>query len=1102
MPNKEKDMESAIINDEDSYGTKIKSTPVPPKQIGIDTEDVFTDNLLDAADINKVDISAINAFSTISQTRDTLYEMLDTMAEDSMVNAILETYSEDATERNEKGQIVWCQSSDAYIAKYVTYLLNSMNVDKNIYKWVYSLCKYGDVYLRLYRESEFKDALLVEEEEDENKEKSQQRSLTEALNELNKKEEEKILKEDININIYHPNDKYVHYLEMVPNPAEMFELTKFGKTYAYIQANVSNSQSKNTDSMMNAVYRYSFKKQDINIYNAATFVHACLEDNTSRVPEEVDIFLPIPKNNNEKYKNLNKETKLTYSVKRGQSLLYNSYKIWRELKLLENALLLNRITKSSVIRIVGVEVGDMDKTQVGPTLARIKQLMEQKSAINTGKSFSEYTNPGPMENNIYVPIREGGKGNISIQSLGGDIDVKGLSDIDYFNNLFFGGLRVPKQYFGCLRGNTSILLLNGKKITVEEMFNNKNEFIGKGIMACNEDGSLQPTIITNIMLTKPSASFLRIHLDNGEYVDVTNDHRMMLRDGTFVFAEELEIGDSLMPYYDYIKDGRRYVLDNKSGKIKPQYRVVAESVCDIPKGYQVHHKNSIKIDDDFDNLVPLTVAEHYAEHKDMLHKANRIALTKRRERGEKMIHQGNRMINNGIIQCWLPENKELPEGFTYGMLPFTQEHKDAISRATLGKKKNRTAPGVKPTPEQNEKHKKTLAERKEMGLYDEVFKRRSETMKIAAKNKTGWHSQESYDKKMSHVPENRRNKERYVRCPVCGTIEKIKCNDDWYNEYLNKDVLWFCCSDCYKVSGGGKLARSYKLYVECNYNDELYEYTRWNLDDIRPDSFFKVETLKERLAIADLDSYVPECNHKVVDIEFIDVDEPAYDISVAADCHTFALPCGIFVHNCTDDFAGFSGGESLALISSRYAKMVKRIQNTIIQALTDAINLMLLDKGLDSYINKFELQMVSPTTTEEKDRMDTLSTRINSIRDTMDLLADIDDPVIRLKITKELLSNVINDEEIISLLEDEIDKLEIANDESGASEEADFGFDDLGGEGSLPSSSLGDFGSSDLGGDIDDLGAEDSSTTDNAPDNTLPSPADLGQDFTDNTSEF
>ena len=28
-----------------------------------------------------------------------------------------------------------------------------MNVDKNIFGWTYCLLKYGDVYLRLYRES-------------------------------------------------------------------------------------------------------------------------------------------------------------------------------------------------------------------------------------------------------------------------------------------------------------------------------------------------------------------------------------------------------------------------------------------------------------------------------------------------------------------------------------------------------------------------------------------------------------------------------------------------------------------------------------------------------------------------------------------------------------------------------------------------------------------------------------------------------------------------------------------------------------------------------------------------------------------------------------
>ena len=61
---------------------------------------------------------------------------------------------------------------------------------------------------------------------------------------------------------------------------------------------------------------------------------------------------------------------------------------------------------------------------------RIKGMIEQKSSINTGKSIQEYTNPGPMENVIYVPTHEG-KGAITTSSIGGDVEVGNLDDLDY-----------------------------------------------------------------------------------------------------------------------------------------------------------------------------------------------------------------------------------------------------------------------------------------------------------------------------------------------------------------------------------------------------------------------------------------------------------------------------------------------------------------------------------------------------------------------------------------------------------------------------------------------------------------------------------------------
>ena len=422
--------QSAFVNAENQYGKKIKSAPRQQQEIGVDLNNEFFSNIINAGLNSKLDISEINSFMQASQNRNLIYDLLDTMCEDPTIAAVLETYAEDATEYNDKGQIVWCESSDTEVANYVSYLLDTMNIDKNIYKWVHSLCKYGDLYLRLYRESDYKDDPLFKVQDDAKDNPSI----------YAEKDEKKKLNEDIKVVAYSKNDNYVHYIEMCPNPAEMFELTKFGKTHGYIKAE-SMTKAK-TDNIQIPIYQYKFNQKDIEIYDAKTFVHGCLEDNSSRIPEEVDIYLDENKLNTD-----SSTTNYNYTVKRGQSLLYNVFKIWRELMLLENSLLLNRLTKSSVTRVIGVEVGDMPKEQVGPHLQGIKNLIEQKSALNVGKSLTEYTNPGPMENNIYVPTHNG-IGALSTQQVGGDVDVKSLADVDYFKDKFWGAMRVPKQFFG------------------------------------------------------------------------------------------------------------------------------------------------------------------------------------------------------------------------------------------------------------------------------------------------------------------------------------------------------------------------------------------------------------------------------------------------------------------------------------------------------------------------------------------------------------------------------------------------------------------------------------------------------------------------------
>jgi hypothetical protein len=109
----------------------------------------------------------------------------------------------------------------------------------------------------------------------------------------------------------------------------------------------------------------------------------------------------------------------------------------------------------------------MPKEQVQVTLRRVKEMLEQKGAINVGNSMTEYNNPGPIENNIYFATH-GGQGNITIEAVGGDVDVKNLADLDFWNNKFYSAYGVPKQYYGWtddaagFNGGTSLAILSSE----------------------------------------------------------------------------------------------------------------------------------------------------------------------------------------------------------------------------------------------------------------------------------------------------------------------------------------------------------------------------------------------------------------------------------------------------------------------------------------------------------------------------------------------------------------------------------------------------------------------------------------------------------------
>ena len=441
-------------------GTGIESVPKGTPEIGIDTDEHFADTIIDAAQTSSLDLGQIESFTTVAQTRDTIYSTVDTMAQDSSVAAILKTYTSDIVAPNDAGQKIWVEATDADISKYANHLLEDLDVNDNLYDWVFSLLKYGDLYIKLYRESDVEKlenpgvALDKEHKGQLKVTKSLKESIEEALKAakadpnledkakvaLAKAQEE--INEAVKMKLHPVSDNLVNFVEKYPNPAEIFELTQLGKTEGFIKAPVitTSPYDTNNSSMYNYL-RYEYKQKDVTFYGPGDFIHVFLPDNSSRVPEKVNISLD---------KEEGEDTDVApfvYKVRRGSSILADKFKIWRQLSLLENALLLSRVTRSAIVRVLNIDIGDMGKDAVGSFIERLKSKIEQKSALNTDVGLAEYVNPGPIENIIYVPTHNG-QGTITANVIGGDYDPKALTDLEYFRDKFYGAFGIPKQYFG------------------------------------------------------------------------------------------------------------------------------------------------------------------------------------------------------------------------------------------------------------------------------------------------------------------------------------------------------------------------------------------------------------------------------------------------------------------------------------------------------------------------------------------------------------------------------------------------------------------------------------------------------------------------------
>ena len=129
----------------------------------------------------------------------------------------------------------------------------------------------------------------------------------------------------------------------------------------------------------------------------------------------------------------------------GTSVLDPARRIWRQLLLLEDAMIAYRVVRAPERRVFKIDVGNIPPQDIPQYMEKVKTEMKRNSLVdaNTGRVDLRY-NPLSLEEDYFIPMR-GGVGS-DITSLPGAKSLDDIEDVKYLRDKLFAAIKVPQSY--------------------------------------------------------------------------------------------------------------------------------------------------------------------------------------------------------------------------------------------------------------------------------------------------------------------------------------------------------------------------------------------------------------------------------------------------------------------------------------------------------------------------------------------------------------------------------------------------------------------------------------------------------------------------------
>lgn len=446
-------------------------------------------------------------------------------------------------------------------------------------------------------------------------------------------------------------------------------------------------------------------------------------------------------------------------------------------------------------------------------------------------------------------------------------------------------LRYHKIIIACFTGDTKVKSLDGNSYSFNELVDNDVKTLWT--YSIDKNGNVVPTLAKNIRKIKETNKLVKITLDNGKVIKCTLDHKFMLPDLSYEEAQNLKVGQSLMPIYTKIENKHEMYFDRNSGKYKYTHDLVG---------------NTILAEEKEDALNRLQGEEHSPNQNSIC--VHHIGV----------FNQNNSLNNTPENLEWLTAKEHFIEHSKHNKSEKGKEYFRELHKEGKLKSWSETYNG-------SEKHLKDIARARELGNYDG-------SSHFIEYNKTQA-NKDSCKKSNSNPLHILHSKQTKSLKTIKYLIENgLKINEENYNYnkcqgavlFSNLNTLFNSLEEAIELSKDVDIS-NYSLKREQDNNvdvqkrsrvarvikrltDEGLELNEENYNSVRnkKDKDPKFETI---LMVFDSyeDAYEAgkHYNHKIVDIEFLDVEnEPVYCMEVP-EYHNFLLEGGVVVHNCDGD---------------------------------------------------------------------------------------------------------------------------------------------------------------------------------------------------------